>query len=236
VGFKIDHNEKERKTMSIVEGFERKALFNITRAVALVCVTVFLLGIVGCVFYGVSVWQEQVNTKVSPQEIVDQLKPVEQPKTQAPQPQGTQPPVNQGPAESSLSGFRIPFSLQNYVSGDNAQILRNHLNEAPAGDRQAYLDELGAVVTAAQSNKIDPIAAINAYMDAKSERYKQVAFKSAQKWETLKLVGEISVASLFLVALFSLVLVLLAIERNTRSLRRPNANVAQPVAHEAFSA
>jgi hypothetical protein len=73
-------------------------------------------------------------------------------------------------------------------------------------------------------------------MDAKSECYKQVAIKSAQKWEALKLVGEISVAGLFLVALFSLVLVLLAIERNTRSLRRSNANVAQPVAHEAFSA
>jgi hypothetical protein len=236
VGFKIVYNEKERKTMSIVEGFERKALFNITRAVALVCVTVFLLGIVGCVFYGVSVWQEQVNTKVSPQEIVDQLKPVEPSKTQTPQPQGAQPPANQGPAQSPLAGFQIPFSLQSYVSGDNAQILRNHLDEVPSEERQAYLDELGAVVTAAQSNKIDPVTAINAYMDAKSERYKQAAMKSAQKWDTLKLVGEISAAGLLLVALFSLVLVLLAIERNTRSLRRPNANVAQPVPHEVLSA
>jgi hypothetical protein len=236
VGFKIVHNKKERKTMSIVEGFERKALFNITRAVALICVTVFLLGIVGCVFYGVSVWQEQVITKVSPQEIVDQLKPVEQPNARTPQPQGTQPPANQGPAQSPLAGFRIPFSLQGYVSGDNAQILRNHVDEVPAEERQAYLDELGTVVTAAQSNKIDPVTAINAYMDAKSERYKQAAMKSAQKWDTLKLVGEISAAGLLLVALFSLVLVLLAIERNTRPLRRPNANVAQPVPHEVLSA
>ena len=113
-----------------------------------------------------------------------------------------------------MAGFQIPFSLQGYVSGDNAQILRNHVDEVPAEERQAYLDELGTVVTAAQSNEIDPVTAINAYMDAKSERYKQAAMKSAQKWDTLKLVGEISAAGLLLVALFSLVLVLLAIERN----------------------
>ena len=135
-----------------------------------------------------------------------------------------------------MAGFQIPFSLQGYVSGDNAQILRNHVDEVPAEERQAYLDELGTVVTAAQSNEIDPVTAINAYMDAKSERYKQAAMKSAQKWDTLKLVGEISAAGLLLVALFSLVLVLLAIERNTRSLRRPNASVAQPVPHEVLSA
>lgn len=224
--------------MSIVEGFERKALFNITRGVALICVTVFLLGIVGGVLYGVSVWQEQVNTKVSPQEIVDRLKPVEQPQpvAQQSQPQGTQPPVDQGPAASPLSGFKIPFSLQKYASGDNAQILRRHLDEVPAEERQAYLDELGAVVTAAESNKVNAVEAINAYMDTKSERYKEAVVKRAQKWETLKLVGEITAAGLLLVALFSLVLVLLAIERNTRSLRRPTGQVATPVEPEALRA
>lgn len=222
--------------MSMVEGFERKALFNITRGVALVCVTVFLLGIVGGVIYGVSVWQEQVNTKISPQEIVDQLKPVEQPKVVAQQPQGSQPPVDQGPAQSPLAGFRIPFSLQKYVSGDNAQIVRTHLNAVPAEDRQAYLDELGAVVAAAETNKINAIEAINTYMDAKSERYKQAAAQTVQKWETLKLVGEVTAAGLLLVALFSLVLVLLAIERNTRSLRRPSTPVSQPTGQAVLNA
>jgi hypothetical protein len=222
--------------MGIVEGFERKALFNITRAVALVCVTVFLLGIVGGVLYGVSVWQEQINTKISPQEIVDQLKPLAQALPVAQQPQGTQPPVDQGPAQSPLSGFRIPFSLQKYVSGENAQILRHHLDDVPTEDRQAYLDELGAVVTAAESNKIDAVQAINAYMDAKGERYKQAVIKRAQKWETLKLVGEVTAAGLLLVALFSLVLVLLAIERNTRSLRRSSAQVVQLGEQEVVTA
>ncbi|MFL9886179.1 hypothetical protein PQR66_24275 [Paraburkholderia agricolaris] len=222
--------------MSIVEGFERKALFNITRAVALVCVTVFLLGIVGGVFYGVSVWQQQVNTSISPQDIVDQLKPVEPPKTEAQQPQGTQPPVAQGPAQSPLSGFQIPFSLQKYISGDNAQIVRSHLNEIPAEDRQTYLNELGAVVTAAEAGKVSAVEAINAYMDAKSERYKQAAVKRAEKWETLKLVGEITAGGLFLVAIFSLVLVLLAIERNTRSLLRSSASASQPAEQEVISA
>jgi hypothetical protein len=214
--------------MSIVEGFERKALFNITRAIALVCVTVFLLGIVGGVLYGVSVWQEQINTKVSPQEIVDQLKPLGQSTPVVQELHGTQPPIDQGPVKSPLSGFQIPFSLQKYASGENAQIVRNHLDAVPADDRQTYLDELGAVVTAAESNKLDAVQAINTYMDMKGARYTQAEIKRAQKWETLKLVGEITAAGLFLVALFSLVLVLLAIERNTRSLRRYGSEIVHP--------
>jgi hypothetical protein len=94
-----------------------EALFNITRAVALVCVTVFLLGIVAGALYGVSVWQETVDTKITPQEIVDPLKPVKAAQAEPSQPQGTQPPANNRPAESPLAGFKIPFSLQGYASG-----------------------------------------------------------------------------------------------------------------------
>ncbi|WP_109477548.1 hypothetical protein [Paraburkholderia sp. C35] len=222
--------------MSIVEGFERKALFNITRVVALVCVTVFLVGIAVGVLYGVSVWQETVNTKVTPQEIVDPLKPVKAAPTEPSQPQGTQPPTDSGPAESPLAGFKIPFSLQKYASGDNAQIIRNHLNDVPEADRQQYLDELGAVVAAAESSKVDPIEAINAYMRTKSERYTAAAAKTAEKWVTLKLVAEVTAGGLFLVALFSLVLVLLAIERNTRHMRRTGTQTVSSASEQAIQA
>ncbi len=57
-------------------------------------------------------------------------------------------------------------------------------------------------------------------MRTKSERYKAAAVKAAEKWETLKMVAAGTASGLLLVALFSLVLVLLAIERNTRSLRQ----------------
>jgi hypothetical protein len=206
--------------MSVIEGFERKALFNITRAVALVCVTVFLLAIIGSVIFGVSVWRDHVDTRVSAQEIVEPLKQTNAPPTDNQQAQGTQPPAEQGAAQSPLAGFKIPFALQKYVSGDNAQILRNHLDDVPAADRQAYLDELGAVVTSAEANKVDVVAAINSYMRTKSERYKAATAKAAEKWETLKMVAAGTASGLLLVALFSLVLVLLAIERNTRPLRQ----------------
>lgn len=206
--------------MSVIEGFERKALFNITRAVALVCVTVFLLGIVVSVIFGVSVWQGHVDTRVSAQEIVEPLKRTEPAPADSAQTQGVQPPAEQGAAQSPLAGYRIPFSLQKYVSGDNAQIVRNHLDDIPAADRQAYLDELGSVVTSAEASNVDVVAAINSYMRTKTERYKEAATKAAEKWETLKLVAAGTASGLLLVALFSLVLVLLAIERNTRPLRQ----------------
>jgi hypothetical protein len=222
--------------MSIVEGFERKALFNITRAVALVCVTVFLLGILGGALYGVSVWQESVNTKITPQEIIDPLKPVKAPPAEPSQPKGAKPPVNAGPADSPLAGFKVPFSLQKYVSGENAQIIRNHLNDVPEVDRQQYLDELGAVVAAAEASKVDPIEAINAYMHAKGERYTAAAVKTAEKWATLKLVAEVAAGGLLLVALFSLVLALLAIERNTRHMRGREVQAVSPVSEQAVEA
>lgn len=218
--------------MSIVEGFERKALFNITRAVALVCVTVFLLVIVGSSLYGVSIWQQQVVTNVSPQEIVDHMKPVELAAPTAEQPQGTKPLPNQGPGQSPLYGYRIPFSLQKYASGENAQVVRNRLDAIPATDRQQYLDELGSVVTAADAKKVDAIEAINAYMKATSDRYAEAAAKRGEKWETLKFVGAAIGGGLLLVALFSLVLVLLAIERNTRPVRGDSRRGSAQIANE----
>jgi hypothetical protein len=150
--------------MGVVEVIERKALFNITRAVALVCVSVFLIGITGIAIYGASVWNTDVPTKVSPEEIINQVKPPEPPADAAQTPQGAQPPTDQGTQASPLFGYRIPFSLQKYVSGENAQILKNHLDDVPTDERQSYIDELGAVVSAAESSKVDVVDAINAYM------------------------------------------------------------------------
>ena len=209
--------------MSIVEGFERKALFNITRLVALLCVTVFLLAIIVGALYGFSVWKEQVTTKVSVQEIIDQIKPVEPTVTGGQPRQGAQASSSHNPELSPLFGYRVPFALQKYVSGENAQILRNHLDAVAAADRQEYLNELGAVVTEVESKGLNAVDAINAYMNTKSARYAEAAAKRVQKWETLKLVSAGVAACLMLVALFSLVLVLLAIERNTRP-RQGNVN------------
>ena len=209
--------------MSVIEGFERKALFNITRAVALVCVSVFLLAIVGIAIYGASVWNSEVQTQVTPAEIINQIKPPE-PVADAPRlPQGAQPPANQEPQDSPLFGYRIPFSLQKYVSGNNAQILKNHLDRVSRAERQAYIDELGTVVSATESNKLDPVEAINAYMKTKAERYEEADAARARKWETLRFAAAGFGAGLLLIALFSLVLVLLAIERNTRSSVRASA-------------
>ncbi len=202
--------------MSIVDSFERKTLFIITRAVALVCITIFLLSTVGAAIYGISVWKKEVSTKVTTQEIIDQLKPVEIPNRAPTTPNGTQPPVPTEQEMSPLHGYRIPLSLQKYTSDENAQIFKNQLNEIPTADQQAYLDELGAVIVEAEKAKLNAVNAINSYMKTKHARYTTAAANEIQKVETLKLVTAGFGTGLLLIALFSLVLVLLAIERNTR--------------------
>jgi hypothetical protein len=210
---------QDGEIVNIVENFERKALFNITRGVALFLVSLFLLGVTAIAIYGASVWNTSVSTKVAPDVIINQIKPPAPPANSESQPQGAKLPSNLGPESSPLAGYRIPFSLQNYVSGDNARVLKNHLDSVPENERQAYLDELGLVVAAAEENKLEVVYAINTYIRTKGDLYAKAEAERAKKLETLKIVGAGIGGGLLLIALFSLVLVLLAIERNTRGPR-----------------
>ncbi|MGI4861744.1 MAG: hypothetical protein ACRYHA_33415 [Janthinobacterium lividum] len=208
--------------MSIIQGIERSAIFGIARAVAWVGIAAALIASVGGLVYGIVVWHENVALRVTPQDIVARLDAAAASSAAA----ASDAAAGAATQPSALQGYRIPFPLQKYVSGDNAQVIRGHLDDGAAADHQAYLDELGAVVTAAEARHLNAVDAINLYMKTKGGRYAEQAALKVRKWETLTWVGEAVAAGLLLLALFSVVLVLLAIERHLRHARVMSAGGA----------
>lgn len=210
--------------MGLIQGIERSAIFGIARAVAWVGIAAALVACVGGLVYGIVAWRENVALRVTPQDIVSRLDAAAASVT-AP---GAASDATAGAVTqpSALQDYRIPFPLQKYISGDNAQVIRSHLDEGAAADHQAYLDELGAVVTAAEARRMSAVDAINLYMKIKGGRYAEHAALDLRKWGTLTWIGEAVAAGLLLLALFSMVLVLLAIERHLRFSRATPAGGA----------
>ncbi|MGI4858483.1 MAG: hypothetical protein ACRYHA_16530 [Janthinobacterium lividum] len=201
--------------MGIIQGIERSAIFGIARAVAWAGIVAALVACVGGLVYGIVVWRENAVPRVTPQDIVARLDAAAAASVMAP---GATSDATAGAImqPSALQGYRIPFPLQKYISGDNAQVIRSHLDDGTAADHQAYLDELGAVVTAAEARHLNAVDAINLYMKTRGSRYAEHAAREVRKWETLTWIGEAVAAGLLLLALFGMVLVLLAIERHLR--------------------
>ncbi|MGI4984057.1 MAG: hypothetical protein ACRYGL_12155 [Janthinobacterium lividum] len=206
--------------MGIIQGIERSAIFGIARAVAWAGIVAALVACVAGLVYGIVVWRGNMVPRVTPQDIIARLDAASAPGATS---DATAGAVMQ---PSALQGYRIPFPLQKYISGDNAQVIRTHLDDGAAADHQAYLDELGAVVTAAEARHLNAVDAINLYMKTQSGRYAEHAAREVRKWETLTWIGEAVAAGLLLLALFSMVLALLAIERHLRLARTTPAGGA----------
>jgi hypothetical protein len=84
-------------------------------------------------------------------------------------------------------------------------------------EKQAYIDELAAAVLLAVSQKLDRGEAINSYMNLKEVKINEYHARQAQAKEKRLWAAGVVVSVLFFIAFFSVVLVLLAIERNTRA-------------------
>lgn len=199
-----------------VAQFERKVLFRIARFVAFtICFLLFLSLVGGLLYIGKSLKTEA--SKPNAQEVVDSLKPIHSAVTST---ETTDEDSNAMPlaTQPMLRGIRLPAELQElFLTEDNQKVLKDWLDELPESDRQPFIDGLGSAVKAARSaGGVEDIAAINAY----HERYfayvaeRKIA-EVAAAGERLYVAGAV-VSILILLALFSLVLVLLAIERNTR--------------------
>jgi hypothetical protein len=83
-------------------------------------------------------------------------------------------------------------------------------------DRQEYLDNLGDVIQAAKSAGLSDTDAINTYFRMKDRQLESIAAQKATRMQTTTIVIEGTASALGLIGIFSLILVLLAIERNTR--------------------
>lgn len=200
--------------MNLLEKFETGVLFKLTRAFS-ICLTVVLLLVFGISVYNAVASLAPANSYPEPEEVFARLAPGAAQSSEDAVPQGT------GSTPPSLA---LPFAVQRYLSDPAGRSkLLGQLSGLPANERSGYLRNLTVVVERAE--KTDPRnveTAIYEYMRLTSERQRDVAGRKeaieSRRWQAVA----VAFAALTLIALFSLILVLLAIERNTRSLSWQN--------------
>jgi hypothetical protein len=200
--------------MSFIDSLERKFLFILTRFLALLIISCLLIAIVvGGIMFSEKLFPKD-DTKVTPTEVMDAIKPpvptYNNPQSQ-PEQQQTVPDIN------VLPGIKIPFILQKYFNNpDSIKLLKGWMENIPKGKGNEFINELAAVVEEAEKTNANVTNAINQYKELKFSKIKdsQIA-KTETNMIRLQYFG-LAFACVALIALFSLVLVLLAIERNTR--------------------
>lgn len=208
----------ERGETGFIAGFERKVLFRIARWVAFsICFLLFVVMVAGVVYLATSM---SGTDKPDPAQVVQELRP-SSPEAAA------QPRRAEGSAlvqQSSLVGLRISPEVQELLShANNRQVFENWLSEFDRSDRQSFMDGLAEAIREARKFGVDDADALNAYYQYYQEYVSERALRQmASIQEKLYLAASV-VSVLLLVALFTLVLVLLAIERNTYR----TANVVQ---------
>lgn len=201
--------------MSFADSFERKFLFVLTRGLALLFIFGLLAAIVvGGIFVSDKL-MPKASTTVTPQEVVDAITP---PKPEVSQVSNSAASATLPPPDPMiLPGIKLPFVLQKHFSApDSIKTLRGWLEALPTEQRSLFLDEMAAAVAEAEKGGADGLAAINKYKEIKIEKLKQEELAAARlATERATYVG-VAFGAILLIALFSLILVLLAIERNTR--------------------
>jgi hypothetical protein len=201
--------------MTFLARFERSFLFGMTRALAMFFIFSTLVALI---ISGLIVGFNQIggdDVKVAPQEVIDILKPTLPAETTQPD---TKPSTINQPQTSRLpAGLKLPFILQKYFSDpSNLLKLTDWLDDVPKNHQQIFLDEMASAVTQAEKEHIDPYEAINTYRKLKLEKLEAEKIAETEKRQTMLWYAGAVGSGIIIIALFSLILVLLAIERNTR--------------------
>jgi len=101
-----------------------------------------------------------------------------------------------------------------FASAKNRQVLAGWVKILPKDERQDFIDNMLDVIIYAQQNNINTTDAVNSYKQLKFDNLGTTGFDRVERVVTR---GTVIAGILFgVMLLFSLVLVLLAIERNTR--------------------
>ncbi len=202
--------------MSFADSFERKFLFVLTRGLALL----FIFSLLATIVIGGIIVSDKLmpkeSTTVSPQEVVEAITPPPPPpETQATT--DTAAVASPPPDPMILPGIKLPFILQKHFSApERIKVLRDWLSGLDTSQRQVFLEEMAAAVAEAESRRVDALEAINKYREIKFDKLKQEELAAAKLAMQRITYAGVAFGAILLIALFSLILVLLAIERNTR--------------------
>jgi hypothetical protein len=204
---------------------ETRFLFSFTRLVALVSIFLLLLtgiGAMGTIIFSYA----PTSIKVTSSEVLVSLEPkaTEQNSSEN---EGTETALKGNTSTVFKHKIKLPIVVQKEFSDpSNLRILSGWLEEYPEGMHAEFIQELEEVITAAIKDEEDNNEgfvrgdrvndAINTYKKMKIDKYNELrARETRTKQERLTALAVLA-GSALLIALFSIILVLLAIERNTR--------------------
>jgi hypothetical protein len=198
--------------MTILEAIETRLLFRLTRFLAFVVILALSLALViGGVIFADDLIPNQ-SSQVSFNEISRELHPAPESNQH-----GSNTLQSGKDSQNSLS-LDLPFELQPYFgSSDNRAVLMRHMEGLDSSERVEYLSNLSLVVKASESKGEDTTSVINKYFELKQAQMTIAKADSAARTIRQLYIAASALSITFLIALASLILVLLAIERNTRS-------------------
>ncbi len=202
--------------MPLLEVLETRALFRLTRFVAF---TIIFILTVALVVGGMMFFKDLVpnNTSlVSYSQIYSEL-------THTPSVNGDSSSQAPGTATQPQDDIDLPFALQPYFTDSaNRAVLKDHLSSLDSEGRAEYLSNLAEVVNSAKESGTSDDqmgAVINKYFEDKTEQLSLANLDNAERRERQLYVLGGGIVLIGMIASASLILVLLAIERNTRSLK-----------------
>lgn len=190
----------EKKTVS---GFE-KFVFAVTRVFALCGAAVIVIVIA---ILAMKLLSPGESTKVTYEEVAKEM---------AGSTDESNSDAEDSPRTPAVAVVAIPDNLKPYFGGENERILRNWIDDLSEDQQRDFLKNMSQVVREANAKKADATEAINAYKSLKlrklsSEGVEQYAAMATKAGYIAAIFG-----LLLILSILSLVLVMLAIERNTR--------------------
>lgn len=203
--------------MRIFDNFEKNFLFGLTRIFAMMIILGILIsiGIGGLLFGG---YYGGVDTTVTVKEVLNSINP---------------PVITNAlsiDANSSakttenanvLLSVKMPFILQkNFNTPEKLHTLKNWLDFLTITDRQEFINEMAATVTEADKLNLSSTEVVNEYKRLKFKKLEAEQSTKTERQSYKLYYAAATVGALALIALFSLILVLLAIERNTRRIEK----------------
>ena len=191
---------------------EEKVIFNFTRIVSLIIITaIFILLLTGIII----LFNIKSNTYVNYSEVRNQLITSDSSVNN-----NSQTPKETNDLNTIASGIEIPKDIKEVFQGENREVLVNWLRNLDNKQQEEFITNLTTIKNEAENDEsINFNDAINTYSELKFNAFSQSANNPYSAYEdiALKIVtGIFIIIGIGLIGLFSLILVLLAIERNTR--------------------
>jgi hypothetical protein len=195
---KNDVSEVNKKQSSVFEKF----LFKFTRLFALVGAACALMA--GAVLLFNLSGSGDKDKYVS----FNDLRPVQQ----------TEGVGNEYAPTHPINKIKFPENVKKYLSGKNEKILNGWIEPLDEKNMKDFIKNLSSIIAEAEERNENVVNIINEYKIVKLEKLNETEFEKYEKVVSKAAISGTIFGLFIFIALMSLVLVMLAIERNTREI------------------